>query len=800
MKQQSISGILTGALIGFVSAGAPSAALAQGARSEAPRTEPPRTEAQGIDEVVVTARKREEGLLETPLSITAITAQDIERQGVSDLRDIVALTPGLSMSEFGAGTLNVPVIRGFSQLTGGAFAENNVSVFYNGVYIQNSNMVDATFLDIERIEIVKGPVSSLYGRNAYAGVINYVTKRASDELDGSARLIVGEYGRQAASGTISGPLGGSFRARLGARYDASDGSWRDPSSGVRFDGGERQAVQASLEFLPSDRFSAIASIFYADDDLDQPARQSTLGNCGGAAGTFQPALCGEIPDYSGSTVIRSSNPPYDLFGNRRELLLNTLTLSGTIGAVEIKSLSSYADTTYATTRDQDATGVGVPFTLVGAPAGTVNLSTYTRFTADNRSFSQELRASFDVGERVRLTLGGFYNDWSGNTTTNLTVDGRNIPAGRTPLILFPIASTPDGSASPFTQLVELEDEEYSGFVVVDIDATDQLTFSLEARRSHQRKLQNQSGGILRTPAVDPDGPSGIGGSWNFWSYRASGQYQLTPAMMLYASAARGSKAGGFNSGVGIPAADIQYDPEENDTYEIGLRSQFFDGRATAELTGFYSVLTGIHLLNFNASGVGSVINNGGDATAEGFEASLAARVAPGITLTAGVAYTNPTFDSGSSTNSTASIGQCRVIAACASRVRTDSGGRTVLELGGLQLPRQSQWQYTTTADIVRPLTAGLDWTLRGVYKYQSKQYATTPPTNVGWVGDANKLNLRAGVAKADSWSLEAYVDNALDDGTALNFGSDLNAANVTFPLAIVYGAKRSYGLEFNYNF
>jgi iron complex outermembrane recepter protein len=753
-----------------------------------------------LEEVTVTARKREETLLETPLSITAITSQDIETKGISDLRDIVTLTPGMSMSEFGAGTLNVPVIRGLSQLTGGAFAENNVSVFYNGIYLQNNNMVDATFLDIERIEVVKGPVSSLYGRNAYAGVINYVTKRASSELDGSARLIVGEYGRQAASGTISGPLGDSFRARLGARYDESDGTWRDPSTGVRFDGGVRQAVQGSLEFAPSDRFTAVASVFYADDDLDQPARFGVLGNCGGAPGAFQPAICGEIPDYNSSTTIRSSDPPYDLFGNRRELLLNTLTLTATIGPVELKSLSSYADTSYATTRDQDATGVGRTFALVGTPAGTANASTYTRFTADSSAFSQELRASFAVGERVRLSLGGFYNDWSGDTTTNLTIDARNVPAGRNLLIIFPIGATADGSPSPFTQLTLLEDEEYSGFAVVDVDATEKLSFSLEARRSHQRKEQNQSGGILSFPAVDPDGPNGIGGSWNFWSYRAAGQYRLTPEMMIYASAARGSKAGGFNSGTGIPAADIQYDPEENDTYEIGLRSQFLDGRATAEFTAFYSRLTGLHLFNFNASGLGSIINNGGDATAKGFEASVAARVASGVTLTAGVAYTDPTFDSGSSTNSSASIAQCRVIPDCAGRVVTDAGGRTVLDLGGLLLPRQSQWQYSVTGDVVRRLTTSLDWTLRGVYKYQSKQYATTPPTNVGWVGDSNKLNLRAGIAKDDTWSLEAYVDNVLDDGTALNFGSDLNPANATFPLAIVYGAKRSYGVEFNYNF
>ena len=110
-----------------------------------------------IEEVTVTARKREETLQQIPLSITAITAMEIQNRGVKSIRDVVNLTPGLSMSEFGAGTLNFPVIRGMTNLTAGSFAENNVSVFYNGVYLLSSNIVDATFLDVDRIEVVKGP-------------------------------------------------------------------------------------------------------------------------------------------------------------------------------------------------------------------------------------------------------------------------------------------------------------------------------------------------------------------------------------------------------------------------------------------------------------------------------------------------------------------------------------------------------------------------------------------------------------------------------------------------------------------
>jgi iron complex outermembrane receptor protein len=754
-----------------------------------------------LAEVVVTARKREEKLQDIPLSITAVSAKAIQNQGVSDLRDVVALTPGLSLSEFGSGTLNSPIIRGLSQLTGGQFAENNVAVFYNGVYIQNNNLVDASFLDVERIEVVKGPVSALYGRNAYAGVINYVTKRPTDEFEGAAQVIGGEYGRRAVSGTLSGPLIGEvLTARLGARYDASDGSWKDPTNGIGFDGGERTAVQGALEFSPSESFNVLATVFLAKDELDQPARAFLVGNCGAAPGAFQPAICGALPDYSDSTVIRSSKPSFPLFGNKRELLLATAEVKWVVGRVDIKSLTSYGDTSFFQNRDQDGTGIGFPFTLAGAPAGSVNLSTYTSAASDDHSFSQELRASFDATEKLRISLGGFYNSYAANTNSTLTVDASPVPAGRNVIIAFPIGSTRDGSRSPFIQYVRLEDEESSVFAVADFEASDALTLSVEARRSRQEKSQNQSGSFLSLPAADPDGPNGIGGSWNFWSYRATASYTMESGALFYLSAAQGNKAGGFNSGSTIPAADVQYDPEENLTYEAGFKTSILGGRALVDVAAFYSTLSGLQLFGFSATGLGSVITNGGDADAYGFEAALSTRVTEGVELGAGVAYTNPTFKSGSFLNSSASVAQCRAIAACAPRVVTDTLGRARLDLSGLALPRQSEWQFNLVADVVRPLTERFDWTLRGNYKYQSNQYTTTPPTNVGYIGDRNTLNLRAGVARGDAWSIEAFVDNALDDGTPLNFGSGLNAADVTFPLATAYGARRAFGVEANVRF
>lgn len=751
--------------------------------------------------IVVTARKREENLQNVPLSITAISAETIKEQGVADLRDIINLTPGLTLSEFGAGTLNVPVIRGMTNLTGGAFAESNVAVFYNGVYLQNNNLVDATFLDIERIEVIKGPVSALYGRNAYAGVINYVTKRPSDSFEGNASVVGGTRGRRSVEASVSGPLGGpALKASLAGRYEGSNGSWKDPATGVPFGGFERYAVQGSVEAKPTEDFSLLGTLFYSNDVFDQPARVLTSGNCGAAAGAFQTSICGKIPDFSSTTVVRSAKPKFGIFGNDRDMLLGTFEAKLDLGNLELKSLSAFTDTSYFQRRDQDGTGVGYAFPLAGLPAGTANLSTYSIGSSKDKSFSQELRATLEVGDQITIALGGFYNKYKANQAFTLAVDPTNIPAGRTATVAFPIGFLDPATGAPaFSQRTHLEDKERSGFGMIAFKVTPELTISAEARRSKQTKLQNQSSSFLTSAFVDPDGANGISGSWSFWSYRFSADYQVTPDTLIYASVAQGNKAGGFNVGTPSPA-DLQYDPEMNRTYETGLKTKLFNGAAVFDISAFYADLNSLQLQFIAANGLTAVVKNAGSAKSYGFEASLSGKVADGVRMGVGLAYANPTFKAGSILNSGAARVQCLNIPTCAARVVALPGSAILgVNLAGLSLPRQSDWQVNLLIDVRKPLTEKLDWTFRGNYKLESKQYATTPPVNNGWIGSRNTVNLRAGVA-TDALSIELFVENALNDKTPFNYGSGLNPTNFQAPLAIVYGDKRTFGVEASIKF
>lgn len=171
------------------------------------------TEAVGLEEVVVTARKREETLIETPVSVSVLTGADIDAKGVRDLYDVALFTPGLTYFDALQNQLGTPVIRGISQ-TNLNSPDRNVAVFYGGVYLSNLSATNLELLDLERIEVVKGPQSALYGRNAFNGAINYVPASPTDEFTGKVVATLGSDNRQEARVVLSGPLSETLRGRV----------------------------------------------------------------------------------------------------------------------------------------------------------------------------------------------------------------------------------------------------------------------------------------------------------------------------------------------------------------------------------------------------------------------------------------------------------------------------------------------------------------------------------------------------------------------------------------------------------
>ena len=216
------------------------------------------------DEIVVTARKREESVLDVPLSISAFSAEDIKQKGIQELEDVALLTPGLTFEDFSNGGFGTPVIRGATQFDITSL-EQNVATFIDGVYVPRAYSVDIGTDSLERIEVVKGPQSALYGANAFTGAINYITRKADlEETYGGASLTVGDNNRFDISGEFSFPLiQDKLAIKLDAKHTEFDGDWDNDhpaadtfegqGSSGNLGGWDNQSYGASLIFQPTDR-------------------------------------------------------------------------------------------------------------------------------------------------------------------------------------------------------------------------------------------------------------------------------------------------------------------------------------------------------------------------------------------------------------------------------------------------------------------------------------------------------------------------------------------------------------------
>ena len=314
------------------------AAVASGAtfNSAFAQQEAGAAETRGITEIVVTARKREEKINEVPLAISAFSADDIASRNIESLSDVAKYTAGFSFENFPGGTSPAPIIRGLTQNTL-TDRNQNVGTFVDGVHIQQQGNIDFALLDVERIEVLKGPQNAQYGRSAFAGAINYVSKKpVLGEIDGDAAVTVGSDERLETRGSVSVPLwSDKLAVRVYGVTSESDGTWgnnfsggdngiatRDTSFGNSFDGTDgnlggwdNDAYQTQLRFHPLETLRFDLGYFKSDVENEQGAIEfirpngSTIWgldhqtNCNpNSAGTMR-FVCGKLDVNSSSVTV-----------------------------------------------------------------------------------------------------------------------------------------------------------------------------------------------------------------------------------------------------------------------------------------------------------------------------------------------------------------------------------------------------------------------------------------------------------------------------------------------------------------
>ncbi|MEE4186679.1 MAG: TonB-dependent receptor [Gammaproteobacteria bacterium] len=809
-----------------------------------------------IDQITVTARLVEEDLQEAPLSITALTAETLENARIRDVDDLANFTPNLTFEGGPDGRRQTPVIRGLGVIDTRGF-DNNVGVFVDGVFISGRASQNIRMLDLERVEVVRGPQSALYGRNTFSGAINYVTRRPDNEFQGRVELTAGQDDLYELTGSVSGPLiQDKLSGLISFNILDDDGQFKNRGS-ENIGGQEDQSVYAALRFTPTDALDINVSAFYSDEFLESRPLSLVPNNCGELVDTLTvPSYDAGLPAYFCGTVPAASSDTYSLspeaYSFEGETFRTTLDINYQFAnGIELTSITSYTNAVNLAASDLDRTQEGEPFygyisaaefQAGGSPPfiflpnanypsfGVSSLNTYVGFSGlDQEYFSQELRLNSAADQRLRWVAGLFVFDQQNEDTTLLGIDARPAVAatGLQPdelqfLIVDPAGPFFAGLPTPvlpneafrtdtgLTNLVlaETSARQYAAFGSLEYDFTDKLTGTVELRYTYEeRDLENVFDIFFGTPA------SSFKDDWSFVDPRFIVRYQATDDFMAYGSISRGSRSGGLNVAVSNPNL-VPFQEERNWTYEAGFKSEWFDNKLQWNLSAFYIDWTDAQFrqrLPDSAAGTGflTATTNATGITAYGFETNFVAAIADGVSAGAGVGYTNPEYDDGTLASGDASL--CDYLPADQSAfpglpincVDIDSDGDGAFddlapEIGGTRPIRTSKVTANAFVQAIRPVNATWDWLGRVDAGYRSEQ--PTDNVAVQFVPSRTLVNARLGLV-SEKFDLVFWAENLFDEDapeTTNTFPSNLNSfRSVTTAVNI---NQRRYGLTARYRF
>ena len=623
--------------------------------------------------VVVTTRRQEESLQEVPISITALGDEDLLEKGIGDFDDVAAYTPGLSFRDFVTGFNGVATMRGLAQ-TNVQDAVGNVGTFVDGVYLQRGYMVNFSLADMERIEVVKGPQSALYGQNTFSGAINLVTKKPGDQWESNGSATIGDYGREEIQVGVGGPI---IEDVLGVRAyvanSAYGGSIKNNYPGIKgddfdhFGGYDRTAYSGNVELTPTDYLTFTASYQKLERSEEQRAYYRASGsspewilNSGTTnaygTGTWFEGTLPTNPDELLSGL--NTERPNGLFSVKQPEMVSESEIVRLGANWEINEAFSL-DYTYGNAKGEAQENFAFPQNsynpLEGGTISQQKEGGVLDFT------SHELRLVYDVGGRFNGEAGVYSSEADDDFlfALNFVLPGTELVQGSDdPLDITGAGYTFTDKSSNY--------KTNAFFARGDISFLDERAIlSLEGRYTIAETVVRDNLARLRATNAgnDPDvvAPD-LTDEWKYFTPRVSFSYFLTPEKMLYGSVAKGIKTGGFNGYVTgstvLTESEQSYMPEYNWTYEIGMKNQFLNGDLLLNGALFYTewknqqipvVPENFVIFDVNGtSAVPSITGSVGDSTAMGIELEASYAASDYLSFFGNLAYTKTEYGEGAS--------------------------------------------------------------------------------------------------------------------------------------------------------
>ncbi|MGH8176769.1 MAG: TonB-dependent receptor [Steroidobacter sp.] len=721
-----------------IAASATLGALVAAAGALAQDAEPQSAAALGLEEIIVTAQKRTENIQDVPAAVTVLSGSQIENSGALNVEGLLSLVPTLNFRE-SVSTIDSSIfLRGVGTINFSIAAEPSVAFVLDGVVQARAGEAFGDLYDIERIEVLRGPQGTLFGKNASGGVVNVVSRKPADEFGGYVDVSAFEDNEYRARASVDLPLGDSVRSRFTATYGSFDGFIRNLTHGRDVNGYERWGMRGILEADVSEKLTLTFIADYREANDDCCAEVIGTVPTGTAAGT----QAGVTIDGDETREVRNN-----LINETIETSWGgSLQADYDLGDGTLTSITAYRDWENDGLRDGDYTDT--------AFVGIAQLHDYG--PQPSTTFTQELRYASPSGKRVEYVVGAYYYEAEAERTfqrDDIVCSASTLPPanGLTPCAPGSSVLTFPSSVATFGSTIE----NIAAFGQATFNVTDALRLIAGGRytRDEVSAHHDRIGSLIPGPGVRTDG-SGyrLNTDDSDFSPRAGVQYDFSDDLMSYATYARGYKGPAFNVFFNQNPDQLNaIEAETADSYEVGLKSTLFDQRLLFNTAVFYAEYDNFQANNFDLLNgvVITRLTNAGTISTRGVELDLLARPTDNFTLSGGVAYTDAQID----------------------EFNLPPGSPSTDTRKGERLPLAPEWKVSLAANwrVALPTSFDLEFGATGVYTDEQVSDLNNNPVQRPALTIPSYSTVDANIALVDDderYRVNLMINNVFDESYA----------------------------------
>ncbi|MGI9295811.1 MAG: TonB-dependent receptor [Pseudomonadales bacterium] len=702
----------------------------------------------GLEEVTVVARKKSESLQRVPVAVTVLGGESLTEGKIFHLNDVAGHIPSLTIQSHSATETEI-FIRGIGSVRLiGATGDASVGTFIDEVYVSRRGAATPPLFDLERIEALRGPQGTVFGKNVVGGALSLITAKPEFESEGSFHVGLGNYSSIQSGGYYTGAISDDVAVRVAFHQNKRDGYVDNIVFGEDLEDLDSYAGRFALKWNINEK-----STF----DLVVDASTET-SNGQSRKGIDDPTIPGQLT----VPFLRSQDPrvvesPYDLYADKDTFGI-TARVEWELNAGTLTYLSAF--------RSGDADIRWAQLGSTSLPALTDSVLTIPE---ESDAFTQELRLASQQDQRFRWLVGLYYLD----DDTDIRI--RNTAASGVPGGALTLADALSGD----WEIHQIGVSRNSAiFADTSFDITDDLTLSIGGRYTKDKKTLDSDarvlsvgrpGDLLAVAPVNADYTVNVSDSWSEFTPKASLEWSFGEEKMAYISAAKGFKGGGWQ-GVAANAAlgSVAYEPETAWTTEVGLKTELFDNRLRLNIAAFYTDFENLQVELLDDVNLVLILENASDAKIQGLELEMEAKLSSSLTAYASASFLDSEYENYNSAFSTA-------------------------DLTGNRLNRTPERQFNLGVDFKQPVGGNLEFLANAHYGYQGHIFYA--PQNTNFEDSYGVLDARLGIGSLDGkWTLVAHGRNITDElyrVSIIDFAGDEWST---------FAAPRTYGLTFTMNF